>query len=448
MPDSERLIEGAGRVRAPFVAAAVGFALTLGAFFPGLLDADSVAMVLSARTHAIGSDVHSPFVIAVWAMLDAVGLGVGAMVIAAATTFWLGLASIVATSGFGPRGRAFAVLAIGGSPALFSWLGVMNEDVLLVASLAFVLGAFAWSERTGSRRGLVVGLVGLVVASGIRHNAFFVTVPMAAVAAMRFGSASTRRLAFVAFLVAIGLGRAVVEPAIVRSFGGRPGHPDQQIAVQDLVGISLRVGRLLAPTLEIEGGAVPERRPATLVELADVYSPKGVVPLYWGAGPRVVWELEAPRVAAIRRAYLRAVVEHPLEYGIVRGRMIGRLFGLGRAVCHARLEGTAENELGIRTPDHVGFRIARAVDGFLVGRPLHRSILWLVLCGVGVRLARRGRLPWFVGAGALGGLVYGLALIVVSPVCSYRLTLPIVFVGSIVAAFGIDAWLRRRGSRS
>jgi len=441
----------ASSYRASLVAAFVGFAFTIGAYYPGLLDADTVGTVSEARQRIIDSDLHSPLLGACWMALDHLGLGLGTMLMIVAASFWLGLALLASTAPFGSRGRFVSVLAIGLAPPVFLWLGVLNKDVTLLALVSLGVGSAARVSVTRKLRWAVLALVALAVATFVRHNAFFFTAPMSAFVLLE--SMRTRNwrtfLAIAVYSVALVGSVRVVNRGLIDAFGGRPGFPDQQIATQDLAAISLDRGRLLLPHLELERETLPDgttlpRRPATLDDVRRLYSVKGVVPMYWGKGSRLVWQFDADRVREMRAAYLHAIASYPGSYVVARSRVVGRLYGLGLRVCAATRLEMATNQLGLEAPRHLGFRLVSRLDSAIRTGPQYRSILWIVLCIVGFVRARRGQLPAVVKWSCAAALSYALAFVLISPVCSYRLTLPIVVTGEGAVMFLVAEWWRSR----
>ncbi|HEY5949282.1 MAG TPA: hypothetical protein VIV40_27500 [Kofleriaceae bacterium] len=163
-----------GRLRelSPRAILAIGFGLFLLYAFPGYMSTDSINQLAEARTGHF-SDGHPPIMAAEWWVLDRIISGPLLMLLLQAALFLGGLYYLFRRV-LSPRAAALVAAAIFVFPPVLTPMAVIWKDSQMAAYL--VAGTAALVQP--GRRARVLGLVLLVIAAAVRHNAFAAVVPI------------------------------------------------------------------------------------------------------------------------------------------------------------------------------------------------------------------------------------------------------------------------------
>lgn len=160
-------------MRAAWAAAALGMALTLAVFWPGLMSADSAWQYAQALGLRPLDDSVPPLMTLAWRALDGLVPGPGAMFAQLVAAWWGGIAAVVS---FLPLRRVpmfGLVLGIGLFPPTFIVLGHLWKDVAMAAALLWAVAAILAHARERRARWRMLALLALAVACAMRHNAIF-----------------------------------------------------------------------------------------------------------------------------------------------------------------------------------------------------------------------------------------------------------------------------------
>lgn len=409
---------GSARLALAVAAAGVGLAVTLAAFYPGLLSHDSV-MQLGEGRRGQYQIWHPPLMAWLLGRFDAVLPGTGGFCLLNGLLLWSAIAALALACFAGRWSPAIATLALGLSPPVFALSGLIWKDTGMGAALLLAASVLIHAERK-RRPELLIAVVPLVAyATALRHNAMIAAFPLClwagAVAVRRVSSGSVGQwlaggavgLALFALLVAqVGwIERLLVED---------PGPPPvQQILVHDLAAISLAEGKLRLPAFMVEraGGL-------TLEELRPLVTPIDIGPLYWGEGKRVPLVSDPEEVAGLRAAWWQAVRDRPSAYLAHRFEVFGWLIGR-----HGACDLLPDEPLIPQEPPlwpRFGARMRSILDG-LAARGLFHGWIYVALCAAFAAVlccdpARRS-------AGlalASSGIGYAAAYLWIGTGCSYR----------------------------
>lgn len=155
-------------------------------FYPGFMSTDSLVQLLQARNGEL-SDWHPPSMAVLWLWLEQLGLkGPAGMLVLQCGLFWAGLYLIDrAYLSDLPRSRWHLLLPlIGFFPPVFSIMGAIWKDVLLLGVLLVLIGGIGlYAKQRPTTLAYKVLVAGLLLgfaffAVSLRHNAVFAVFPL------------------------------------------------------------------------------------------------------------------------------------------------------------------------------------------------------------------------------------------------------------------------------
>jgi hypothetical protein len=297
----------------------LGYVLFLLWSFPGYMSTDSEVQLAEARS-GVFSNAHPPFMAAEWRLLDAIVSGPVLMLLLQGALFLGGLYAILRTV-TSPRAAAWIAIGILMFPPVLTVFAVVWKDSQMAAYAVAGIGALL-SPRLRIR---VIGLVLLVVAASLRHNAAAGIVPIVFfLFEWRGGMGWWKRIAVAVVAIALvvgamsGLSRLLTSHAVKLS-----------PAFQDVVGIiawmddtsdaELRE-RLKGVPLKTESGI--QARARRLYELGGAYR------FTQGDDALMHYPRDAAEWAALQRAWIDLVTEQPREYFAMHWDGFEKLIGL------------------------------------------------------------------------------------------------------------------------
>lgn len=416
------------RALACAAAAALGAALIVATYYPGLLNPDAYTQLTDARAHRY-RDWHPPIMAALWSPIDALIPGAFGMLLLQNLVFWFGLALAVYTAGLGLATSVAAILAIGWFPPVFSALGSIWKDVHLGGALLLVF-ALLWTARLrASRAALVAALPLLFYACAVRHNAVVAVLPFALWIPFLWSDAGSVRpaarrraplLAGLVLFAAIAGGARAINRWLNN---GTRFFPVQQILLHDLLAISVATGR----------SQVPEwvrfkPQPPAFDDLACLYTPTSAAEPFHGrrrtCGTHAVRIANDPEpLARLRRAWSATILQHPTMYAAHRWQVFRGQMGLTDAnVCGAVPHGDVPNDLGLTFVPTALFQPAiRATEFAAYRTPLFRAWPYLIVLALVPLFARRHAQRSVLLVLSSSALLYAGAYIVVATSCNFRM---------------------------
>jgi hypothetical protein len=289
-----------------------------------------------------------------------------------------------------------------------------------------------------------VALCALLVALALagtwaRPNGGLLFLPLAAFAGWRWRRAGARRLAAWGGVALFAL-VAVGAPPLARVAGlVEPSHPEQPLFDFDLFNLSLRTGEDLMPP-----GVLLEPLPRVVARLTEEpwtslqLGSLSILPIL----PGIDYQLGGPEVAALRQAWIEAILRHPAAYLRFRWAYVGAFncvdfskpcpFGW-----HWQNGGVDPNPFGILPqPVRPVFQLWRALADTWVFRPV--VLAGLVVAALVLALRRRRPASAAIAAALL--LVHaGNFLLTTSP--DPRLAEPL---GLLLPLLAVDVLAPRR----
>lgn len=373
MPPARAATVGAGAVVLCVAALAI--------WWPGVAAYDSVEQYRQALAGEY-ADWHPPAMARLWAVLHPLADGAAPMFVLQVVLGWLGLGLIAAALARGGHARAgLAVLALGASPIVAGWQGVVLKDAQLLGALLAAVGLAGW-WRLASRRlpaatvGAVVVLIGY--ATLVRANAPFATVPLA-VALVPWPVRPARRV--VAAVLGVLAVVALAPPINHRLLGAEAGPVARTLPIYDLAGID-----------QYGGGAGGMLLPAERREIAARHC---YTPFFWdplGEDAHcgdITTRLDEVPMHDLQAAWIGAILRHPLAYAEHR---LGHLNSTDRLIVAAGWESAAPiaeseaNDLGLGSPGGAAAAVARA-GGWMADTPLGWPAAWIVVAATALWIA-------------------------------------------------------------
>src|SRR6478752_158826 len=162
----------------PWLIAIVGFAFDIAAYWPGQMSFDSAYAWWQARGGST-TDIAPPMFVFVWRIADALHEGPAPMFALHLALFWSGLALLATALRLSAWRAVVLMLVVAFAPVLWLLRGHVWTDVGLFSALLFAVGALAQARATRLRRWMLVAILALIYAAGVRHNALPAVLPIA-----------------------------------------------------------------------------------------------------------------------------------------------------------------------------------------------------------------------------------------------------------------------------
>ena len=403
----------------------LGFAFTLRIFYPGVMTYDAW-YVHSYIANPPAGDWQSPLMTALWAVIDPLAPGAPSMFLFIAVLYWLSFAAFALALARRSAWLGPVTVLLALTPSAFVFVGVIWRDIMLASSwlLAGAL-AYAVADRRGPWRfaAQALGLALLCFGFLLRPNALFAAPILAAylVWPERF---DLKRAALLYVPAAVVL--ALMVPLVYYGLlGAKRENALHAIFVFDLAGITHFTGENQFPvTWSADENAM----------LVGPCYRAGDWDDYWTRQPClfVMKKLEGEKLfgsPALTRAWLRAVLAHPLAYAEHRIAVTWN-FLFARTLTMFTTD-IAHPERTVFA-DNAWFTAVKSLNDRLADTPLFRAGAWLLVCLLWCALAwRRRATP--SGAFLLGvcgsAVVYMATFLPVGVASDFRYALPPVLGG-------------------
>jgi hypothetical protein len=422
----ERRVADAIRLHVPpwplALLAGAGCAVTLVAYYPGLLTFDSIWQFNQSMSGKY-MDHHPPIMAWLWALINRAIPGPSGMLLLQVSLTWLAL--LLFADGAARRGvrHAWLIVAIGFLPPILGIEGEIWKDVQMVAALLFatalIYRASAGRERIG---GIVatLALIPLFYATAVRANAPAAAGPILiywARCTFRHVSLRASVLAGAAALAMMLGAQWAFENAFLQV---RHAYVSQFLQAYDIVAIGCAGGAVSIP--DGARSAAPDPLP-----LCDAFDPLQVDFLYAQARAPLRATTEPGVVRALGDEWRRAIVAYPSLYLAHRWRAFSALLGID--VDDARrplwIPASIPNVFGFTfAPNAITHAIGAGV-GVANAARLYDGRVWLalalaVLVACGVRARRGVAFDAAALALAVSAIAYTLPYFVVAVAPDYR----------------------------
>jgi hypothetical protein len=365
----------------------IGFGLTLLIFYPGVMTFDAKFLHEYTMKGTMG-DWQSPVMVWLWGLIDPIAPGAGSMFLLIAVTYWLGfgLLSLTLASRGGMIALLLPLLAL--TPPSLALAGIIWRDVLfatcwlLAAAVAFAASERrSWIRLTGQALALALVVLGVL----LRPNALLAA-PILAAYTVWLSLTSLRKAAILYVPAVLGF-FGIVQFVYYGVLDAKREHPLQTIMIFDLGGIShfAKVNQFPVDWSETENAML----------LNNCYQPT-MWDIYWRLEPCdfVMRKVERERglfgTSAISRAWLTAILQHPIAYLQHRSAFMWNFLAADNLTMW-----TADVEQPTKEvfADRAAFNALVSAHDALKPTPFFRAGFWLLaciaLCGIGWRRAPR-----------------------------------------------------------
>ncbi len=268
------------------------------------------------------TDIVPPAFVWIWRACDLLVDGPGAVFSLHLALFWCGLALLTRALRCTPLTALAIMVTVAFVPVSLILRGHVWTDVGLLAALTFSMGTLACAHADQRRRWLLPAALALLYAALLRHNALPAMVPFVAWFAWLLlrNRDSVARVAMttVALLIAmVGMSRAMDASADRHV----PLWPS--LAQWDLAAVSIATDRMVLPDFMIGPGL-------DVAELASAFRDWSNTPMLQSTrhGMRdPLSDYSAQELAALRSAWLDAIINEPRAWLTHRARLTRDLFG-------------------------------------------------------------------------------------------------------------------------
>lgn len=420
----------------PWLAASVGLAITLLAFWPGYLSWDSAYQWWQARTGEL-DPTHPPVMVRLWQLSRLLLPDPGGMLLLQATLWWSALALFANALGGTPTRRVTTVLLTGLWPPLLGLLPHLWKDVWMIALFALAVACLAQDLRWPRRAWRMAALAALAMACAFRFNALAGALPLLAWIAWREWPG--RRLLASAATLALAVSMQLFASAANHVPGGRDVPVWPSVAMWDIAAVSIAEDRLLFPP----DWVAPD---LTVTDLRRDFVGYVNVPSFHSGQLRLnyFYDYTPAQFAALREAWLSLPRQHPGAYYRHRLELSQYLVGLRQVeqpdflVLQPGVVGFKDNPVLPRHGGAVHDRVQRVLDR-LVDAPIFAPwpylLVALVLLGFYLMRREPGGHRAFAAVVAGSSLALAVPLSVLSPSSDFR------YLGWCVLAAWLAGWL-------
>jgi hypothetical protein len=452
-----------------YALAALGFVLTMVAFYPGYMSPDSMANWLGGREWVF-KDVNGPVMTAVWGMIDGVVPGPAGMLVLQNLIFWAAPALYWRATWRRSLVLGLCLVAVAFMPQVWSQMSTIWKDTGQAATLFLGSALIYHSGRTGSKVSFFASFPFLLYGYAVRLNSVAAVLPLALwagyVACGVFGRLTGRREAGRRALpLALGVGIFLLLSAATYATnraltGGRTVYPFHQVYLYDLAAISKARGENMFPA------HISRNKNFSLEKVFARYNIYSVNDLIWDDSPnpgdKAVLEFMydpvepggevGAKMDELRSQWLRAAWENKGAYLYHRWRVFAQLIGFTtKGVSNPYwVVAFDANPPEFRNTRNGLNRGLMEYYRLLCRSPFFRGAFWMLICLglVYVSLRRRLRDDWqVVFVHAASSLLYAGSYFFTAPSTEFRYLLWTMIASGIALSFAIHLTLLRRAER-
>ncbi|MFG2893944.1 hypothetical protein [Streptomyces sp. NPDC048248] len=393
--------------------------VTTAVFSPGFVSADTLSQLRQALGREPLSDWHPPVMSLVWQGLIAVTGLPAALAIVQSVLFWAALGTIAwcVWEATGSRPKSLAVLGVGLTPQVLTFVGVVWKDVhmaiaLLATCAVALVGRRLPAGRSALRWALLwLGVLFLVYAILVRKNAVFAAIPVFVLLVLALWGGRPGRRTWLMSTAALVV--ALVLPSAAVSAFARPVQLSQgsQILLDDLIHVvPVRELRTADVSLELRGRLV-----AAAEECHRIKSLSNSYFTCYDPGPNGL-AADADQLTSLWISKMSGDVPLYLQY---RLQVFSELLFKGR---YEYQNGVMPNDLGLRVTNP---RLEATLQNYIDAAVRDLSFLfagWFWL-GIGLVLVfrpGRGSFSMPVRALAFSSVAYVVGYLPIMPATDFR----------------------------
>jgi len=383
---------------------------------PGQLSYDSLTQLADGRSGHYNS-WHPPLMAFLLGVFDSLVPGTFLFLLFQSLILLGGLLALLALK---PRGwlSPLLALAIVLTPHWLLFQGAIWKDILFAAAAIAGFAVLAWHARQPRALSLILALVLLVLAAGMRQNGI-ILLPVAAVTLAVTGRGRWKQgLALLAggLVLLLGIGLALAS----RTDGGDGAIAQVRLAQSyDMAGALARDPQLTLPL-------PPELDRLMRDPGARLYTPLRNDP--FAADQALNRARSEAEVGVISGAWMALVTKHPLLYLSVRwDDFVAVVTTPDTQICHFVTAGVAQSpdllrQLGLSVRNNARDRALRDYSRLFFATPIYSHLAWgfLAIVLLVVLLRRRDPADTVVAGLLAGALLFALSFFFISIACDYR----------------------------
>lgn len=410
-----------------YVLCAAGFVLTLVAFYPGLMSADSIDQWQQGHAWSF-YDVHPPMMSALWGLFDMVVPGPALMLVFHNLLFWGGVLLFWRAARVKAGALGLALVAVGFMPQAWALLSTIWKDVGLGSCFLLASALIYVAAGKGSRAALLASCPLIFYGYGARLNAAPAVLPLAFwsgfVACRVFPKLQSRArgrkvvpvICGLVYFATLTVAVTVVTKALVK---GNTLYPYQQVLLFDLAAISKETGQSQFPEY------ISRAENFSMDEVSRAYYPATINTLIYGEPPLLKITADAGNVAALRARWCEVVSANKVAYLRHRWAAFAWLIGFDtQDVAQAFFPATGlNNPPQFRRPLNSLTRSLTSYFFFFSRSIFFRGFFWILLSAGLVYLSLRLKLDGDLTAVfvlSASGLLYALGYFFYSPSAEFR----------------------------
>ncbi|HKC29574.1 MAG TPA: hypothetical protein VKB75_16280 [Jatrophihabitans sp.] len=403
------------------VLALLAFLATCVVFAPGYMSNDTIFQLRQAKGRIPLNDWHPPAMSLVWKALIKVTGTVASMEVLQVLVLWAALWVIAweVWEASASKAKSLAILALGVTPHILTFVGVIWKDVQMAFALLAVvaiamLAKREWAARPAWRWTLfALGTLFLAYAILVRKNAIFAAVPMFVLLVLALWGRPARRV-WVISVIALVVG--VLVPTVAISAFAKPQKTSQvsQIMLDDLL-------HVLTPKQLAATHVSPDLRQHLVRAARSCARTHSLSNSYWtcyreGAHGPFTSVAHSNEITSL---WIRQMSSHIPAYLSYRVDVFSQLLFNGNYFFQP---GVKSNNLGV-TLAHG--RLEQALRTYVIG--MHNDLPWLYSGWfwllIGLVLAIRpghGRYRLIVRTLSLSSVLYIIGYFPIMPAANYR----------------------------
>ncbi len=302
---------------APWLASVIGFSATLYLFFPGFMEWDATWQLQQAASGEIDNS-HPPIMVYLWKLTNQVSFGPSGMLVVQAGGYWAGLALIASNLAQGAVGRGLLVLGLGFFPPVFGVLATISKDSGSMSALMATSGLTLQARASGRKGPAMAALPFAFYALAVRFNNLLTVLPLLWLLADSL--LASRRVGRIGAFAALGVAM-ISGAAVVNTVGVKRTAYFTAVPLWDLSQISLMRNELLVPRSAITRADLDLKR---LRWISRTYRCDYRRVRVDG---RLTQDIDHAHLTTresweILGTWLAAIVDHPREYLVHRGRIM------------------------------------------------------------------------------------------------------------------------------
>lgn len=427
-------------------------------FYPGVLDFDSVDLMLESRQGY--HTWHSHVLAFLWGLLQRIWVGPPLLFLSVQLTFFCALFFLLLRLVPDATYRQLTAIVVTLHPFSLAFLGYLCKDSICAAALTVSAAGLIWindARRRIRNAAIVFTFLPLVVSGCVRIDSALVGTPIAfsgfwILFSQSLPTATKLRRALLASASAIlvGVFSLIVFWSSAILINAERRYPIQVPLAFDLAGVFVSTGQIEMPDWLTKKGTTPEK-------LRELYSPVDSNPIFWpGHTTGVPLTTSQADIRQSIMSWIGTVSAHPAAYLKHRITFASYLLGIQRQPHYLLINWETVHPTMLANPDEYNARFIKnaalkcteTVLYYLYETPFGRPWFYVIILIAAATAACLKNVPhqfWIVAIAA-SGLVQVLVMSLAAAVASLRYLFWAILATQFVVVPFILNFFTNRGS--